>query len=49
MGGFNAVQKRYLETCLIMHRTPEVDKTESKHMCVDAMTKRGEVIFSEEC
>ena len=46
--GFNAVQKRYLATCLRMIITPEVDKIESKRMRVDAMTEKGEVIFSEE-
>ena len=46
---FNAVQKGYLATCLKMHITPKVDKIDSKHMRVDAMTENGEVIFSEEC
>ena len=46
--GFNAVQKRYLSTCLIMCSTPEVDNIDSKHMCVDAMTEQGEVRFAEE-
>ena len=49
LNGFNSVQKRYLSTCLIMHITPEVDNIGSKHMCVDAMTKKGEVRFSKEC
>ena len=37
--GFNAVQKRYLATCLRMRSTPEKDKIESKCMRVDAMTE----------
>ena len=45
--GFNAVQKRYLDTSLRMRSTPEVDNIDSKRMCVDAMTKKGEVIFAE--
>ena len=49
LDGFNAVQKRYLATCLIMCSTPEVDKIYSKHMRVDATTKKVEVIFAEEC
>ena len=32
-----------------MRSTPEVDKIDSKRMCVDAMNKKGEVIFAEEC
>ena len=32
VGGFNAVQKRYLATCLIMHTTPEKYKIDSKCM-----------------
>ena len=47
--GFNAVQKQYLDTCLRMRITPEVDNIDSKRMRVDAMTKKGEVIFSDEC
>ena len=47
--GFNAVQKQYLATFLRMRSTPEVDNIESKHMCVDAITDKGEIIFSEEC
>ena len=35
--GFNAVQKRYLATCLRMSITPEVDKIDSKRICVYAM------------
>ena len=45
--GFNSVQKRYLSTCLRLHNTPEVDKIDRKHMCVHAMTEKGEVIFAE--
>ena len=40
VGGFNAVQKRYLATCLRMRSTPEVDDIRSKHMRVNAMTKK---------
>ena len=47
--GFNAVQKRYLATCLRMRSTPEKDKIDSKRMCVEAMTEKGEVSFTEEC
>ena len=47
MNDFNAVQKQYLATCLRMCSTPEVDKIDSKRMRVDAMTKKGEVSFSE--
>ena len=46
---FNTVQKRYLATCLRMLITSEVDKIESKHMRVDAMTKKGEVSPAKEC
>ena len=46
--GFNAVQKRYLDTCLIMYSMPEVDMIDSKLICVDVMTEKGEVIFSKE-
>ena len=45
--GFNAVQKRYLVTCLRMRSTPEKDKIDSKCMRVEAMTEKGEVSFSE--
>ena len=38
--GFNAVQKRYLATCLRMRSTPEKDNIESKHMCVESMTEK---------
>ena len=49
MDGFNADQKRYLSTCLIMCSTPEVDKIDSKLMRVDAMTEKGEVSSDKEC
>ena len=32
-----------------MRSTPEVDKIDRKRMRVDAMNKKGEVIFSKEC
>ena len=32
-----------------MSSTPEVDNIDSMRMHVDAMTKKGEVIFSEKC
>ena len=46
---FNAVQKRYLATCLRIRSTPEKDNIDSKRMHVEAMTEKGEVSFSEEC
>ena len=49
VGVFNAVQKRYLADFLRICSTPEVDKIDSKGMRVDAMTKKGEVRFDEEC
>ena len=49
MDGFNAAQKRYLATFLVIRSAPEVDNIDSKRMCVDVMTKKGEVIFAEEC
>ena len=49
VGGFNTVQKLYLATFLIVHSTPEKDKIDSKRMHVDSMTKKGEVIFFNEC
>ena len=49
MDGFNAVQKRYLATCLRMRSTPEKDNIDSKRMHINAMNNNGEVIFSEEC
>ena len=39
--GFNAVQKRYLATCLRMRSTPGKDKIDSKRMLVEAMTEKG--------
>ena len=39
--GFNAVQKRYLDTCLRMRSTPEKDNIDSKIMHVEAMTEKG--------
>ena len=39
--GFNAVQKRYLATCLRMRSTPEKDKIDSKRMPVEAMIEKG--------
>ena len=47
--GFNAVQKRYLATCLRMRSSPEKDKIDSKRMRVEATTEKGEVSFAEEC
>ena len=44
---FNSVQKRYLDTCLIMSIAPEVDKIDSKRMCVDAMSNKVEVSFEK--
>ena len=43
--GFNAVQKRYLSTCLIICSTPKVDNIKCKNMCVGAITEKGEVIL----
>ena len=39
--GFNAVQKRYLATCLRMNSTPEKDKIDNTRMCVESMTEKG--------
>ena len=47
--GFNAVQKRYLDTCLRIRSTPEVENIDSKRMSIDAMVKNGEVSFAKEC
>ena len=47
--GFNAVQKRYLATCLRKRRTPEKYNIDSKRMRVESMTEKGEVSFAEEC
>ena len=49
LDGFNAVQKRYLVTCLRMRSTSEKDKIDSKRMRVEAMTEKGEVSFAKEC
>ena len=46
---FNAVQKRYLATCLRMLSMPKVDTIDSKLMSVDAITEKRRVIFPEEC
>ena len=46
---FNAVQKRYLATCLRIRSTPEKDKIDSQSMRVEAMTEKREVSFAEEC
>ena len=43
VGGFNAVQKQYLATCLIMCSTTEVENIDSKHMRFYSMTKKVEV------
>ena len=45
--GFNAVQKRYLASCLRMRSTPEKNKIDSKRMRVEDMTEKGEVIFAK--
>ena len=47
VGGFYAVQKQYLSTCLIIFSTPELYKIDSKSMCVDVMTNKVEVSFVE--
>ena len=39
--GFNAVQKRYLATCLRMRSTPEKENIDSKRMRVEATTEKG--------
>ena len=49
VGGFNDVKKQYLDTFLIMRRTPGVENIDSKRMHVYAMTKNGEVRFAKEC
>ena len=41
VGGFNAVQKRYLATCLRMRSTPALDNIDSKLMHFDAITEKG--------
>ena len=45
---FNAIHKRYLAIFLRMRSTPEVDKIDSKCMCVDAMTEKGESSFAKD-
>ena len=45
--GFNAVQNRYLASCLRMRSTPEKHKIDSKSMRVEAMTEKGEVSFAK--
>ena len=45
--GFNAVQKRYLDTYLRMRSTPEKDKIDNKRMRVDTITEKGEVSFDK--
>ena len=45
--GFIAVDKWYLDTCLIIRSTLEKYNIDSKRICVDAMTKKGEVSFVE--
>ena len=47
--GFNAVQKRYLATCLRMCSTTEKEKIDSKRMHVEAMTENEELSFAKEC
>ena len=47
--GFNAVQKWYLSTCLIILSTSEVNNIDSKRMRVYAMTDKGEVSFAKKC
>ena len=44
---FNAVQKRYLATCLRMRITSEVDRIDSKRMRVHTMTEKGKVSFAK--
>ena len=46
---FNAVQKRYLATCLRMRSTPEKDNIDSNRMHVEAMTDKEEASFAKEC
>ena len=47
VGFFNAVQKQYLATCLRMRSMPELDNVDNKLMRVDAITGKGESIFSK--
>ena len=45
--GFNAVQKRYLSTCLRMRIAPESDNIDSNRMRVYAMNEKVEVRFAK--
>ena len=49
--GFNAVQKRFLTTCLRKTSMPEVHNTvtDSDRMQINSMTEHGEVSFAVEC
>ena len=47
--GFNAVNTRYLATCLIIRSTPEKDNIDNKRIRVEATTEKREVSFAEEC
>ena len=47
VGGFNAVKKQYLSTCLIRFITHEVENIGSERMRADAMTNKEEVRFAE--
>ena len=47
--GFDAVQKLYLATCLIMLSTPEVDTIDDKRLRVYSMIEKVEVRFAKEC
>ena len=45
--GFNAVQKRYLSTCLRMRIASESDNIDSNRMRVYAMNEKVEVSFAK--
>jgi hypothetical protein len=49
--GFNAVQKRFLQTCLRKTSMPEVhdNVNASDRMNIHSMTEQGEVSFADEC
>jgi hypothetical protein len=49
--GFNAVQKRFLTTCLRKTSMPEVHDTinDSDRMQINSMTEKGDVSFADEC
>eukprot|EP00978_Attheya_sp_CCMP212_P009286 scaffold21956_cov70-Attheya_sp.AAC.2 len=49
--GFNAVQKRFLTTCLRKTNMPEVHDTvnDDDRMLIHSMTEKGEVSFADEC